>query len=382
MENDFRNAVGKSVGEVMRDIADFLSLPCVLYADKQIDLAQLSPDLNMGEQFSFALLSEAKEQGVPREEAEQFYRQAVQLVLPHAVVDTVISAFRDPKGDTYRVLKNKYGNRFTLLDGSYWSTCLAFGIDAGQVNDVMRYLRMFTVCLMEYAYMGSRNPQSTYTWKYYESFRSIFDQLTAPPEPDPLPLKIRALGGTAGKREGESYPLSLGIDIENPNPDRMAYDVELDITLKDRNGDVIATVNDRIRSIDPATVYHYGVTRRIRGAATAGIAATARARNHLKLSTPIMKHVKMLTCRMGKQETSMRLRGELHSAYDAPLSALTLHYQFLSTDNKILGGAGEWLSDGIKANASREFATEIPLVVSGAQKVVYSVDFDALELID
>ncbi len=382
MENDFRNAVGKSVGEVMRDIADFLSLPCIVSAERQINLAELTPELNMGEQFSFALLSEAKEQGVPREEAEKFYRQAMQGVLPHSMIDTMVTAFRDENGAAYRTLRNKYGNRFTLLDGSYWSTCLAVGIDVGEINEVMRYLRMFTVCLMEYAYMGSRNPQNTYTWKYYESFRNIFDSLTAPPEPDPFPLKVRALGGTAGKREGEGYPLSLGIDIENPNPDRMAYDVELDITLKDRNGAVIATVNDRIRSIDPATVYHYGVTRRIRGAATASISATARARNHLKLSTPIMKHVKMLSCRLNKQECSMRLRSELHSAYDAPLSALTLHYQFLSADNKILGGANEWLSDGIEADSNREFTTEIPLVVTGAQKVVYSVDFDALELIN
>lgn len=381
MEYEFQNAIGKSVGEVVRDVTDFLSCSCVINPERQIDLAQILPDLNMAEQFSFALLSEAQTQGVRAEEAEAFYRHAVGSLIPDAVMDRMIAAFRDPSGDDYRLYRAKYGNSFTLLDGSYWSTCLALGIDCERIEDVLQYLRLFTVCLMEYAYMGNRNPERTYTWKYYESFRRMLDDLTAPPEPDPLPLRVRALGGTAGKREGEVYTLSLGIDVENPNPDRMAYDVELDITLKDRTGAVITTVKDRIRSIDPATVYHYGVTRRIRGAATAGISASAKAGMHLKLSTPIMKHVKLESFRQIKQENVTAVRGDLRSEYDTPLRSLTFHYQFLSPDNKILGGGSEWLADGIAANGSAAFASELPLAIKNASKVVYSLDFDAMELI-
>ena len=66
METEFQKAVGKGIGEVMRDIADFLSTPFIINEERQLDLCTLIPDLNMHEQFSFALLSEARTQGWSR----------------------------------------------------------------------------------------------------------------------------------------------------------------------------------------------------------------------------------------------------------------------------------------------------------------------------
>jgi hypothetical protein len=165
------------------------------------------------------------------------------------------------------------------------------------------------------------------------------------------------------------------------NSDRMARDIGLDITLKDRNGNVIAVIKDKLRNIDPATVYHYGVTRKIRGAATAGISVKASAASYLKLSTPIMKHARLSELRLSRQEDTMKLSGALNSEYDCPLRALTLHYQFLSKDNKILGGGNEWMLEELKSKGGLVFSSEIPVSVQHVAKVVYSVDFDALELI-
>lgn len=382
METEFQSAVGKGMGEVVRDISEFLSYPCVVHPEKQIDLCTLIEGLNMAEQFSFALLSEALAQGWEQDAAERFYLHAVSMSVNREVSENMIAAFRDKTGAQYRIYEQKYGNRFTIGDGSYWSTALALGIDAGQVGTVLYYLKLFTVCLMEFAYMEDKNPSSTYTWNYYESFRAILDELTAPPEADPLPLKVRALGGTAGKREGESYMLSLGLDIENPNPDRMARKVMLDITLKDRDGQVIATVKDQIQSIDPGTVYHYGVTRRIRGAAVAGFSAKVSSESWLKLSTPIMKHVKLSSLRIVKGEHELKIAGEVKSQYDRDLRSITLHYQLLSAQNKILGGGSEWLMSGLGANGTQNVTTRIPVSVQGVAKAVYSVDFDAMELVD
>lgn len=380
METEFQNAVGKGMGEVVRDISEFLSYPCIVHPEKQIDLCTLIDDLNMAEQFSFALLSEALAQGWDRDAAENFYLHAVSMSVSRQVSESMIAAFRDRSGMQYRIYEQKYGNRFTVGDGSYWSTCLALGIDAGQVGTVLHYLKLFTISLMEFAYMEDRNPSSTYTWNYYESFRAILDELTAPPEAAPLPLKVRALGGTAGKREGDSYMLSLGLDIENPNPERMARKVMLDITLKDKDGQVIASVKDQIQSIDPATVYHYGITRRIRGAAVAGISAKAASEGWLKLSTPIMKHIKLSSLRIVRGENELKLSGELNSHYDRDLRSITLHYQLLSAENKILGGGSEWLMSGIEANGKQTVTSRIPVSIKGSAKAVYSVDFDAIEL--
>ena len=381
METEFQKAVGKSVGEVLCDIAEFLSLSYPIHPQKQIDLCTLLPELNMAEQFSFALLSEARAQGWEASAAEHFYKHAVGDVIAAETVDRMLDAFRNPDRDAYREYENKYGNHFSLLDGSYWSTCLALAIDASQISEVMYYLRLFTVTLMEFAYMEDRNPATTYTWSYYEAFRKMLDDLTAEPDPDPLPIKVRALGGTAGKREQDGYMLSLGIDIENPNTDRMACDIGIDVTLKDRDGNVIAVIKDKLQCIDPATVYHYGVTRKIRGAATAGISATAKASSHLKLTVPIMKHIRLTALRLSRPENAMKIAGTLESKYDCTIPALTLHYQYLSAENKILGGGNEWIFDGIAPNGTHPFSSKIGVDVAAAAKALYSVDFDPMVLI-
>lgn len=380
METEFQNATGKGVGEVVRDVREFLSLSCIVHPERQLDLCTLLPDLNMYGQFSFALLSEAYAQGWEPDAAESFYRHAT-AGIDEELASTMIAAFRDQSSEAYRTLCRKYGNRFTLSDGSYWSSCLALGIDAGEIGKVMQYLRLFTVTLMEFAYMEDRNPEKTYTWSYYESFRRMLDELTAEPEAEPLPLKIRALGGSAGKRDGDGYMLSLGVDIENPNPDRMARSVGIDITLKDRNGNIITVIKDQLQSIDPATIYHFGVTKRIKGAAVASLSATAKPASYFKLSTPIMRHLKLNAPRVARAENATKLIGNLQSAYDRPLHSVILHYQYLNADNKILGGGSEWIFDEIAPTQPLKISSTVSVPLPAATKILYSVDFDALELV-
>lgn len=365
----------------MRDMADFLSYSCPINSQKNIDLRTLLPDLNMAEQFSFALLSEAMEQEWTLDRAEIFYRRATSGIIPEETVNAMVAAFAAPNSVQFKDYQKKYGCYFKMLDGSYWSTCLALAIDADRIADVMSYLRLFTVCLMEFAYMGDRNPQKTYTWSYYESFRGMLDELLREPDPEPVPLKIRAVGGSAGVREQDSYSLSLGVDIENPNTDRMAKDVAIDITLKDRDGNVITTVCDKLECMDPGVIYHYGVTKKIRGAAVGAISATAKAGGYLRLQTPLMKHITLSELRLSRSNTSMTFSGKMTSGYHSPLRSVMLHYQFLDSNNKILGGGSEWIMDGLKDGETVSFETKVSVAVPRAAKAVYSLDFNALELI-
>ncbi len=381
METEFQNAIGKGLGEVRRDIAEFLSMPYIINPEKQVDLCSLIPDLNMHEQFSFALLSEAEAQGWSPEAAESFYRKATSGVIDPAVTDAMILAFRNRDGEEYRTYNTKYGNRFSALDGSYWATAMALGIDAGRVAEVMQYLRIFTVTLMEFAYMEDRNPDATYTWCYYDSFNQMLEELTTEPT-EPLPLKVRALGGSASKRDGDAYYLSLGLDLENPNLDRMARGVQLDITLKDKEGRVITVIRDRLESLDPGVIYHYGITRRVRGAAVGSIAATAVATSHLSLQTPIMKHFTLSELRLKRAADEMQFHATVAGEYDKPLRSLTLHYQFLSRENKILGGGSEWLSTGLRPETPERIISRVAVSIKDAAKVVYSMDFDAMELVE
>ena len=365
----------------MRDIADFLAYPCPINPQKNVDLRTLLPDLNMLEQFSFALLSEAIEQGWALDRAEVFYRRACADAIDEETICAMLAAFQNPNGTEYKAYQKKYGCYFTMLDGSYWSSCLALGIDSEKIGDVMAYFRLFTVTLMEFAYMGDQKPQKIYAWSYYESFRNILDDLIKEPEPDPEPLKIRAVGGSAGIREQDAYSLSLGVDIENPNRDRMAKDITIDIILKDKSGNVITTVADKLECIDPGVIYHYGVTKKIRGVAVGSIAATAKASSYLHLQTPLMKHIELAELRLSRTDGGVQFLGKMTSRYQSDLRSLILHYQFLDTNNKILGGGSEWIFDGLKANATASFDSKITVPVPRAAKVVYSLDFDALELI-
>lgn len=212
METEFQKAVGKGMGEVMRDIADFLSTPFIINQERQLDLCTLVPDLNMHEQFSFALLSEAQTQGWEAETAENFYRHACGKIIAPEIISAMLAAFRDRTGKEYRAYAQKYSNRFTALDGSYWSTVLALGIDAGEVSEVMQYLRLFTVCLMEFAYMEDRNPDTTYTWCYYDSFRQMLDELLAEPDPSRSPSRC-APSVAVPARESRMPIISLSVWI-------------------------------------------------------------------------------------------------------------------------------------------------------------------------
>ena len=144
---------------------------------------------------------------------------------------------------------------------------------------------------------------------------------------------------------------------------------------------MITVIKDKLQCIDPSTVYHYGVTRKIRGVAVAGISATAKASSHLKLTIPVMNHIKLTSLRLSRPENAMKIMGTLQSQYDCTIPALTLHYQYLSADNKILGGGSEWIFDGIDADGTHAFASKIGVDVASAAKALYSIDFDPMVLI-
>ena len=160
----------------------------------------------------------------------------------------------------------------------------------------------------------------------------------------------------------------------------LAEGMELDTATKE--GKVITTIGDKLESLDPGAIYHYGVTRKIRGNAVASFSATAKVASHIKLQTPIMKHVTLSELRLRKNGEGMHFSGSMTGKYDVPLRSMTLHYQFLSAQNKILGGGSEWVLDGLEPNGTRQVNSKIALPIDGAAKVVYSIDFDVVQLLE
>ena len=372
---------GKNAGEISRNIAEFLSKSVIVKGKREMNLASLLPTLNMKEQYSYALLMEAQAQGWDFPSAQNFYLRFCAPAVGADVAERMLNAFRDQSSSAFREYREKYGCDFTLSSRGYWSSCFAVAADAKAIPELMEYFRAFVFSIMEFAYMGNRNPDSTYVWSYYESFQRILSELTAPSD-TPQPLIVRSLGGTAGKRDGEGYELAFGLDIENPNPARMAWNVKVDIHLKDRDGKLITTIQDQINCIDPNSVVHYGITRKIRGNAVAHISVSAKTEQFNKLELPLMKHIRMEKISINRQTTPARLNGILKNNYDCPLYSFALHYQFLSKENQILGGGCEWFFEEFPQNTEKEFSIPCPVPMPKAAKIVYSVDFDAKDLLN
>jgi hypothetical protein len=354
-----RDIIGKSAGEIARDIERFLSRAVEIQARRKMDLANLLPDLNMREQFSFALLMEAKHQGWETSAAENFYLRFCAPAVGMETAEKILAAFKNPTGAEFLTLDEKYGCSFGLSSRAYWSSCFAVAVDAKAVPSLMEYFQEFVFTLLEFSYMGTRNPSETYVWKYYDSFQKILAELSAPVD-NPIPLKVCSLGGTVGNRDADSYDLAFGLDIQNPNQSHMAWNVQVDVHLKDREGNLITTIQDRINCIDPGGIFHYGITRRIHGAAVAHISASAKTESFSKLTTPLMKHANLSKISINRAESPSKLNGTLKNNYDRSLYSYALHYQFLNADNKILGGSSEWFFEEFPSNAvsflhSRDF---------------------------
>ena len=376
MNNDFQAATGKHPGEVIRDAIDFLLTPCIINSERKLDLCTLLPELNMREQLAYALLSEALLQGWSMERAEAFGRQIFVSFLGEDRWEHLLRAFAHRDSAEWSTYTQKYGNQFSLFDSSYWSAALSLGIDCNEVETVLGYLRRFTVTLMEFAYMEKQNPEKTYTWGYYESFRKMLDDLIKPAAKAPLPIAVRSMGGTAGKKSKNGYPLSLGVDLENPDPCQTALGVDIDITLKDKNGRVITVIKDRIPSIAPACVYHYGVAKQIRGAAVATLLATAKASSYRTLQKPLPR-LRLLSVCTKKSEEQMTLTGVLTSELPHTRISAAVHYQLLSADDKILGGGGHWCFEETEKDGQLPFSATLPVAIPNASKVVLSAAFEA-----
>ncbi len=375
-----REIVGKSAGEIARDIERFLTRSVEVQARRKMDLANLLPDLNMREQFSFSLLMEAKHQGWEPASAENFYLRFCAPAVGREIADKMVAAFRNPSSAEFLSLNEKYGCAFGLSSHAYWSSCFAVAADAKAVPCLMEYFQEFVFTLLEFSYMGTRNPDETYVWKYYDSFQKILTELSAPVDV-PLAVKVCSLGGTTGNREQDCYNLAFGLDIQNPNPNHMAWNVKVDVHLKDREGNLITSIQDRINCIDPNGIFHYGVTRRIHGASVAHISASAKAENFSKLTTPLMKHAVLSKISINRQSTPSRLNGTLRNNYDCSLYSYALHYQFLNSDNKILGGHSEWFFEEFPKDSEKTFSIPCTVEIPKGSKIVYSFDFNAQDLL-
>jgi len=91
--------------------------------------------------------------------------------------------------------------------------------------------------------------------------------------------------------------------------------------------------------------------------------------------------MKLTDIAFSRKENTMQLKGSLENHYDVTLKSVNLHYQYLSEDNKILGGETLCVLGEIEPNGAHAVRSRLNVSIPDAKKLLYSVDFDAIELV-
>lgn len=408
MERDFRNAVGKQPGEIARDIALFLELPCVIRRDKEIDLSHLLPNLNIRGQVAFALFSELLSGTDTPDEAEAHFRGLAEPAYGADAVTAVAEAFCNRDGTDYRAMAARYGANFTLDDEGFWPSCLALALDAGAeaTASLMNYFRQFTFLLLEVAYREDCRPDTPYVWGYYESFHAVLENLcdavlsseskedqtaqngeetpsVSPSKHIETPLEnpsesvekpkitVSAVGCRCGSARENGYPITLGCDLCNTHPTIAAENLTVCFHLYNPGGKEAAVIRETVRRIEPGAVFHLGLTKQARGARIARVSVTATVggastgRTDAKIGT--LESPSIL-----QKDGRTVLSGSFLCDAEAAGGPVRFFAQLRNADGRIIGGGTVRIS--AVPGERIPIAFPIPLSMPDAVKLAWSAE--------
>lgn len=139
---------------------------------------------------------------------------------------------------------------------------------------------------------------------------------------------------------GSSCWLSLGLNIHNPNMNLLAYNVQLEIVVKDTYGSTVDVLSDYISFIDAGATFHYGKEFYIDSPNVGQISGSAYASDFYRVDRKMGS-----TCKF--EDISRRrntfgdvdLFGELRNSGSQGIDWCTGYIQFLDGSGRIKGGA-------------------------------------------
>ena len=158
---------------------------------------------------------------------------------------------------------------------------------------------------------------------------------------DGLPLSVTNVGSTFTRNEySPSCWLSFGVSIKNPNPNLLAYNVQLDVTIKDQNGMIIDVLTEYIDFIDAGATFYYGNERYIDSPNVGQISASAYTNSYYRTSK---RFESMCTfddiTRRADSYGSFDVFGQLKNSDSSSIDWCTGYIQFLDSNGNIVGGA-------------------------------------------
>lgn len=294
--------------------------------------------------------------------------------------------FLRKKSDEYKELESKYGHEFDSLD-SMWMQLLVISTKQTQVNYCGEFVTDYTFKLLIPIIESDGNVEDDeigYCKKLTQSLANVADAITnknsnsgsdSSASNSAMPLKVTGVGGTLGPkdRDGE-FNIMLGVDIHNPNPDKLASMVTVEITLKSKSGSITEVITDTIYCIDAGATFHYGCEKYWMKGQVSNISAAAYAQEFLDIGNKkLMDGAVFSNFSITHGRDCCDITGELKSNYNKTINGCYLYYQ-LKKDGKILGGNNTYV-DILPIGATRSLKIENSVDVKAGQ-LVYSIDFD------
>lgn len=323
-------------------------------------------------------------------------------------------------GNDYYEYDVKYGHKFDYLD-SIWMYLFKFGQGYAGVDIISEIVNPYAILLISVMNDGNNVPDDkltfimdlpqSFSWaleciqnhrdipltsqtkkpvnntQSFDTGRSFTNSASGSfnnsPSPlssnssEELPLQITKVGGSLGQISRDNdRTVSVGIDIYNPNKDKMAVLVTVEITLSDSNGNVVDVINDTLYYIDAGSTFHYGYEKVWVKGNVSKISGNAYARGFVNVGNTYLDGTAFTNCSLNNDNSSdtCTVSGLLKSGYTKPIYDFKMYYQVLSSNGEIVGGDNVYV-DVLPAGQSRSISNDHSLRIQNGNSIVHSVDF-------
>lgn len=200
-----------------------------------------------------------------------------------------------------------------------------------------------------------------------------------------LPLKVTAVGVTVQSNGYGSNEcnISFGAEIVNPNPDKIALGVNVEIVLLDNAGRILNVVHKRIWFIDANTTFHFGYEEwclddRISNFKINADADEFADRGNLTSKFTDFLKVSNLNYICGRNDDDA-ITGIISNLINVPLDAVALYYHGVDKNGKILGGNWQYIDE---FGANRNYTMHRTSVVQiKPTNIRYSFDYNISDLL-
>lgn len=188
--------------------------------------------------------------------------------------------------------------------------------------------------------------------------------------------------GWSYKQDDDTYYISLGAELFNPNLKAIAQGTIVKVICYDKNNSIVGSTKETIEYMDPNTIFNFGVELRIESDTkpdTVKLLIQAEKFEQVEANTKVMSGVTLSRFKLGSGSYPS-FTGQIESKYSKKIDYMTCYVVFRNASNEILGGANFSHSD-LFPKSEDGFDTSLNFVPSSTKTVDHSVDFDLRDLL-